>query len=413
MPLDLPPRHRAAKNSSDRRRLYRLGRADTGRPDRALDPPRGTAHRQRCRAVRRVVLARSSAMACRCGAPRSTWARCIHRSAASVCAGGAISRLSRSTASCTARKRPTILLSPIRATIERGMPFRRRLDRGHARISAADEARKAGGTDYFALALNRTFRRFPVVTWATDRPERVQRRRYRRARRDQPGPRGDCRDPRRAADQRQPARHLSWAAGRHGAFSPGRSSGREGERLRAVIMMTDMRDFTGLSDRLPGEEVIELLDDYFDAIVSPIEERGARSSNSWATGCWRSFRPTTTRIFRRRACERARSGNEGSSALATSIRRAATPTAPSQNRYRSASGRGHLRQCRCRRPSRLHRDRAGGQPRLAHRGPDQAARAPDPDLARLRRICPRPLVSLGFHPVRGLIEPEEVFGLPE
>jgi len=29
------------------------------------------------------------------------------------------------------------------------------------------------------------------------------------------------------------------------------------------------------------------------------------------------------------------------------------------------------------------------------------------------RICPRPLVSLGFHPVRGLFEPEEVFGLPE
>jgi len=25
------------------------------------------------------------------------------------------------------------------------------------------------------------------------------------------------------------------------------------------------------------------------------------------------------------------------------------------------------------------------------------------------RICPRPL---GFHPVRGLVEPEEVFGLP-
>jgi len=29
------------------------------------------------------------------------------------------------------------------------------------------------------------------------------------------------------------------------------------------------------------------------------------------------------------------------------------------------------------------------------------------------RVCPRPLVSLGFHPVRGLNDPEEVFGLPE
>ena len=47
----------------------------------------------------------------------------------------------------------------------------------------------------------------------------------------------------------------------------------EGERLRAVIMMTDLRGFTALSDRLPGDEVIELLDDYFDAIATPIEKR--------------------------------------------------------------------------------------------------------------------------------------------
>ena len=50
----------------------------------------------------------------------------------------------------------------------------------------------------------------------------------------------------------------------------------EGERLRAVIMMTDLRDFTGLSDRLPGDEVIEFLDDYFDAFATPIAETQRR-----------------------------------------------------------------------------------------------------------------------------------------
>ena len=60
----------------------------------------------------------------------------------------------------------------------------------------------------------------------------------------------------------------------------------EGERLRAVIMMTDMRDFTGLSDRLPGEEVIELLDDYFDAIVSPVA--GAQGRSAEIYGRWRA-----------------------------------------------------------------------------------------------------------------------------
>jgi len=62
-------------------------------------------------------------------------------------------------------------LSPIRATIERGTPFRRRLDRPVPEYPLLDRIRKAGGTDYFALALNRTFRRFPTVTWATDRPD--------------------------------------------------------------------------------------------------------------------------------------------------------------------------------------------------------------------------------------------------
>jgi class 3 adenylate cyclase len=33
--------------------------------------------------------------------------------------------------------------------------------------------------------------------------------------------------------------------------------------------------------------------------------------------------------------------------------------------------------------------------------------------AAFAKICPRPLVSLGFHLVRGLFQPEEVFGLPD
>jgi adenylate cyclase len=33
--------------------------------------------------------------------------------------------------------------------------------------------------------------------------------------------------------------------------------------------------------------------------------------------------------------------------------------------------------------------------------------------AAFAKICRRPLVSLGFPPVRGLFQPEEVFGLPD
>jgi adenylate cyclase len=62
------------------------------------------------------------------------------------------------------------LRSPIRATVERGTPFRRRLTEDTPEYPLLTKLRNFGVTDYFALALNRTFRRYPVVTWATDRP---------------------------------------------------------------------------------------------------------------------------------------------------------------------------------------------------------------------------------------------------
>ncbi|HXO89764.1 MAG TPA: hypothetical protein VN849_03160, partial [Stellaceae bacterium] len=60
------------------------------------------------------------------------------------------------------------LLSPIRATIERGTPFRRRLVAEMPEYPLLTKLREGGATDYFALALNRTFQRFPVVSWSTD-----------------------------------------------------------------------------------------------------------------------------------------------------------------------------------------------------------------------------------------------------
>lgn len=54
-----------------------------------------------------------------------------------------------------------------------------------------------------------------------------------------------------------------------GAFQRGR-----GERIDAAIWFSDMRDFTVLSDTTPPEELVELLDRYFDAVASAVAERG-------------------------------------------------------------------------------------------------------------------------------------------
>src|SRR5208283_1437243 len=164
------------------------------------------------------------------------------------------------------------LRSPIRATIERGTPFRRSLAEDMPEYPLLSKIRKAGGTDYLALALNRTFRRFPVVTWTTDRAGGFSDADIAALEEINPalGAIVDTRAVRRISANLLDT-YLGPQAGQR--VLTGQIRRAQGERLRAVIMIADMRNFTGMSDRLPGDEVIELLDDYFDAVVTPVQRR--------------------------------------------------------------------------------------------------------------------------------------------
>ncbi|MDU2928938.1 adenylate/guanylate cyclase domain-containing protein, partial [Bradyrhizobium sp.] len=47
-----------------------------------------------------------------------------------------------------------------------------------------------------------------------------------------------------------------------------------GTTVRAAIMICDLRDFTRISDNWPRDDVIDLLNGYFDAMVEPITQHG-------------------------------------------------------------------------------------------------------------------------------------------
>ncbi|MCD6070635.1 MAG: putative adenylate cyclase [Microvirga sp.] len=47
-----------------------------------------------------------------------------------------------------------------------------------------------------------------------------------------------------------------------------------GEHIQAVILVADLRGFTALSDRLPSEQVLDVLNRVFDLIVTPIHAEG-------------------------------------------------------------------------------------------------------------------------------------------
>ena len=305
------------------------------------------------------------------------------------------------------------LRSPIRATIERGTPFRRRLNAEIEEYPLLEKLRKAGATDYFALALNRTFRTFPVVTWATDRPRGFSDAHIAALEDINPALAAivDTRVVRRISTNLLDT-YFGPQAGRR--ILAGQIRQGEGERLRAVVMMTDLRDFTGLSDRLSGDEVITLLDDYFDALATPIQERTGEVLKFMGDGMLAIFPAADDDDFSTssvRALEAATEGLERLDAV---------------NKARRAAGRGELRTGiglhlgevifgNVGAPGRLDFTVIGPAVNLASRIEDLTKQLARPMLfsSAFARICPRPLVSLGFHPVRGLNDPEEVFGLPD
>ena len=305
------------------------------------------------------------------------------------------------------------LRSPIRTATERGTPFRRSLNEDTPEYPLLTKLRGFGVTDYFALALNRTFRRFPVVSWATDRPSGFSDEDIAAFEEINPALAAivDTRAVRRMTENLLDT-YLGPQAGRR--VLAGQIQRAEGERLRAVIMMTDMRGFTALSDRLPGEEVIELLDDYFDAIVTPVAARKGETLKFMGDGVLAIFPAADDDDFSSASVQALEAALEGLERLGivNKKRRAVDRT---EVRIGIGLHLGEVIFGNVGAADRLDFTVIGPAVNLASRIEGLTKRLLRPILvsSAFAQICPRPLVSLGFHPVRGLFEPEEVFGLPE
>lgn len=304
-------------------------------------------------------------------------------------------------------------LSPIRKTVERGTPTRRRLDGPVPEFPLLEKIRKAGGTDYFALALNRTFRRFPTVAWATDRPGGFSEAEIAKLEDVNPALAAivDTRAVRRISANLLDT-YLGPQAGRR--ILAGQIFRAQGERMRAVIMMTDMRGFTSLSDRLSGDAVIELLDDYFDAVVSPIEDKKGEVLKFMGDGVLAIFPAEDDEDFAPSSLRALEAATEGLDRLAAinQVRRERD-----QAEFRIGIGLhlGEVIYGNVGAADRLDFTVIGPAVNLASRIEGLTKRLLRPLLtsSAFAGVCPRPLVSLGFHPVRGLYQPEEVFGLPD
>jgi len=77
------------------------------------------------------------------------------------------------------------------------------------------------------------------------------------------------------------------------------------EAIRAVIWLSDMRGFTGLSDRLPPQTLIDLLNRYFDCQVPVILEHGGEVLKFMGDGLLAIFRIAGDAAEEQRVCRKA------------------------------------------------------------------------------------------------------------
>ncbi|UGY15510.1 adenylate/guanylate cyclase domain-containing protein [Bradyrhizobium septentrionale] len=164
--------------------------------------------------------------------------------------------------------------SPVYEIHQGATEVRERLEREPGRKHALyDEMRAQGLTDYVAWPLLHTLGKRHVVTFATDRPGGFDDAQIASLSKVLPvlALVSEIRMKNRLARTL-----LETYVGSHAgelilAGAPRRGSG---TTVRAAIMICDLRDFTRISDSWPRDDVIDLLNDYFDAMSEPIARHG-------------------------------------------------------------------------------------------------------------------------------------------
>lgn len=178
------------------------------------------------------------------------------------------------TAAFDVEQSPEFRSSPLAIVFAQGVEVRHRLDDPAAeRFPFYDDMRAEGVTDYIALPLLFVDGSIHATSWTTKQP-------------------GGFRDEQLAGLRTVigPLARLVEIIGLHRTASVlldtyvGNRAGerilagqiRRGhtETMHAAIWLSDLRGFTPLSDRLPAETVVEVLNRYFDCQVGPIRQHG-------------------------------------------------------------------------------------------------------------------------------------------
>src|SRR5215472_9463830 len=184
-----------------------------------------------------------------------------------------------------------------------------------------------------------------------------------------------------------------------------------GEVIEAAIMFADIRGFTELSETLPGDAVIELLNSYFESVILPVEGHGGQVLKLIGDGVLAIF--PLGRGGAKPACFAA-----GAAALE------AFANLAEMNRTRAAAGVPTIRIGITLHVGRVIYGNIGASSRLDFTVIGHAVNL----VSRMQRLCRRfdkamlfsadfvrqsgvPALSMGRHELQGVGAPQEVFAL--
>lgn len=310
---------------------------------------------------------------------------------------------------------PAYIGSPLQEVREGGTPVRYRLDglteRHH---EVLHEVRNGGGTDYLSLPMHvRRDGPMPVVAFATDRKGGFSET--------------DIDDLTRLVDMMGAVTEMyieESVAQTVAQTYLGRQVGErilrgmirrgDGEEIRAVLWFSDLRDFTGLNERLPPDQVLELLNNYFQLVGDALAKQGGEILKFIGDGVMAYF-PAEDALFMPMV-----------TAAALDAARQLIDDAEAANEARATGGAEPIRFGIGLHVGTVTFGNIGTEDRLDFtvigsavnrasrlQGLTKALGVRVCASAEFNADCPRPMKSLGKHRLRGVRDPAEIFTLPD
>ena len=253
------------------------------------------------------------------------------------------------------------------------------LGRKHA---VYDEMRAKGLTDYVAWPLYHTLGKRHIVTFATDRRGGFDEAQIAGLRKLLPvlALVSEIRIKNRLARTL-----LETYVGSHAGelILAGATRRGTGTTVRAAIMICDLRDFTKISDNWPRDDVIDLLNGYFDAMSEPIVRHGGEILKFIGDGLLAIFP-----LSQPKACANLLHAvaEARQAMIALNEKNSETGRAPLNYGIGVHVGDVMYGNIGSRTPARLHRHRSGGQHGFTSRSPHQAIGENRAAVPRVRRV---------------------------